>query len=442
MIECGGKMISVRFLAPHRVISTCRVHGGLRDELDGVFNHQSCEPAAHMQKNLNSIVAEPERYHQRPCEQHGVAELSASLGTAANMNHAAIATRSFRDLSVTAICTGGVEDNAGRASDPASVWKSEEELEPLDKTGAEPPGTINMILLINRELSHGAMVRSIVTATEAKSAVLQELASTSSRYSEGLATGTGTDQIAVCCALGRSRPLTSAGKHSKLGELICCCPDGSVHRRSPERDDFLLIDLDHLRIALLSNEECHHPEAVTALAKEGCGLAVGPGFELYPTGNYDCSVIPPKIVGGVHLRFFVMLRQIWRNDREGLLRMFGSEETMRHYYGGVNRQAVISCYRSQLELAARFNVPYVVFHPVHYELEYVFNWQAPWGWRETIDLSAEIINEVVRDTSYDGWILFKNLWWPGNFQLDSTDEIDRLLSKVRWPKYRGKEGAR
>ncbi len=171
-----GKMISARFLAPHRVVSTCRVHGGLRDDLGGVFNHQSCEPAGHMRKDLKTIVAEPERYHQGLCERYGVAELSASLGTAANMNHAAIATRSFRDLSVTAICTGGVEGNAGRAGDPASVWEGEEGFEPLDKKGEEPPGTINMMLLINRELSHGAMVRSIVTATEAKSAVLQELA--------------------------------------------------------------------------------------------------------------------------------------------------------------------------------------------------------------------------------------------------------------------------
>lgn len=170
-------------------------------------------------------------------------------------------------------------------------------------------------------------------------------------------------------------------------------------------------------------------EAASLLQRTGMD-----GFELYPVGNYDFSVIPPEIVGGVHLRFFVMLRQIWQNDREGLLRMFGSEQTVRHYYGGTNRDAVISCYRSQLELAAHFDVPYVVFHPVHYELEYVFNWQPPWGWRETVDLSAEIINEVVRDTSYDGWILFENLWWPGNFRLDSTDETDRLLSKVRWPK--------
>ncbi|HHE31503.1 MAG TPA: sugar phosphate isomerase/epimerase [Chlorobaculum parvum] len=170
-------------------------------------------------------------------------------------------------------------------------------------------------------------------------------------------------------------------------------------------------------------------EAASLLRRTGMD-----GFELYPAGAYDCTTIPKEIVGGVHLRFFVMLRQIWQNDREGLLRIFGSEDTVRHYYGGVNGQAVISCYRSQLELAAHFDVPYVVFHPVHYELEYVFNWQPPWGWRETVDLSAEIIKEAVCDTPYDGWILFENLWWPGNFRLDSTDEIDRLLSKVNWPK--------
>jgi len=61
-------------------------------------------------------------------------------------------------------------------------------------------------------------------------------------------------------------------------ELICCCPDGSVHRRSPQNDDFMQIDLDHLRLSLLSAGECRHPEAVTALAKEGCDLVVVPAI--------------------------------------------------------------------------------------------------------------------------------------------------------------------
>ena len=72
---------------------------------------------------------------------------------------------------------------------------------------------------MNKELTHGAMVRSLVTASEAKAAALQELA-VNSRYSCGLATGTGTDQVGIASRLTGEVPLTSAGKHTKLGELI------------------------------------------------------------------------------------------------------------------------------------------------------------------------------------------------------------------------------
>ena len=213
------KMLVLRFNKPHRVISTCRVNGGLHDDLECIFNHQSCEPAGHSRKGLKTILSAPERYLQGLCERFELPEKTASLGTAANMNYAAIETQSFRNLEVTAICTGGVEANAGRVGDPASVWENDGVFEPLDTVGKESQGTINTMLIINRELTRGAMVRTIMTATEAKTAVLQELA-VSSRYSEGLATGTGTDQIAVACALAGDKPLTSAGKHAKLGELI------------------------------------------------------------------------------------------------------------------------------------------------------------------------------------------------------------------------------
>lgn len=224
-----GKMLVVRLNAPHRVISTCRVNGGLHDDLECVFNHQSCEPAGHTRKELKTIISDPGEYLLGLCRSYDLPEKTASLGTAANMNYAAIETEAFRDLEVTAICTGGVEGNAGRVGDPASVYENEGVFEPLDRIGKEPHGTINTILLINREMSRGAMVRSIVTATEAKTAVLQELA-VSSRYSDGLATGTGTDQVAVACVLDGKKPLTSAGKHAKLGELIGRSVAGAVRK--------------------------------------------------------------------------------------------------------------------------------------------------------------------------------------------------------------------
>jgi hypothetical protein len=75
------------------------------------------------------------------------------------------------------------------------------------------------MIFINKTLSKGALTRAIITATEAKTAVLQELA-INSRYSNGLATGTGTDQMAIASKLTGDPELTSSGKHTKLGELI------------------------------------------------------------------------------------------------------------------------------------------------------------------------------------------------------------------------------
>jgi adenosylcobinamide amidohydrolase len=221
------KIIFVKLLLPHRVLSTCRAGGGMQDDLEYIYNHQSCEPTGHMGSSVISAVKDPREYRRVICTRYGLPHgACATLGTAANMNMAAVVAERFHDLEVVAVCTGGVETNAGRVGDPASVYESEGGFERLDHTGKiveeefnPDNGTINTMVFINKELSSGAMVRVVVTATEAKTAVLQELA-VNSRYSNGLATGTGTDQIVVASLCGTGKLLTSAGKHSKLGELI------------------------------------------------------------------------------------------------------------------------------------------------------------------------------------------------------------------------------
>ena len=134
------------------------------------------------------------------------------------MNNVAISHKEFRDLEVVTVCTGGVEANAGRAGDPASYCEKGGSVDMLECQEDPKHGTINAMIFINHELNPGAMVTAVVTATEAKTAALQEL-EVPSRYSDGLATGTGTDQIAIASKLG-GETLTYAGKHSKLGELI------------------------------------------------------------------------------------------------------------------------------------------------------------------------------------------------------------------------------
>ncbi|MBN1653502.1 MAG: adenosylcobinamide amidohydrolase [Deltaproteobacteria bacterium] len=218
-IHREDKIIYARFLSPHRVISTCPAAGGVREDIEVLYNHQSCEPTKHQTMGDRIIKILPTQYRQEVATRHDLpADRCATLGTAANMRCAGFSSRAFRELEVVAVCTGGVETNGGRVGDPASVYESDGRFERLREA---PPtqGTINTMLFINRELTQGALVRCIVTATEAKTAALQQL-SVPSRYSTGLATGTGTDQIGVACRLGDIHPLRSAGKHSKLGELI------------------------------------------------------------------------------------------------------------------------------------------------------------------------------------------------------------------------------
>jgi adenosylcobinamide amidohydrolase len=166
------------------------------------------------------VARRPEVYRETVANRYGLPhDQCATLGTAANMRYAAIRHESFRDLEVVAVCTGGVEGNAGRAGDPASIYEKDGTFEWIATGEPVEHGTINTLLFISRELTPGAMVRTVMTATEAKTAALQELA-VNSRYSDGLATGTGSDQIGVASRLGTGIPLISAGKHSVLGELI------------------------------------------------------------------------------------------------------------------------------------------------------------------------------------------------------------------------------
>jgi adenosylcobinamide amidohydrolase len=160
-------------------------------------------------------VDDPQRYQHIICERHGLPpQSSAGLTTAANMNNAAISDYVFEDLHVVAAATGGVETNAARAGDPASYYHRSGTTIKIPETH----GTINVIAAINMELTPGAMVQAVITATEAKAALMQELG-IPSRYSDGHATGTGTDQIGVASMLCENK-ITDAGKHSKVGELI------------------------------------------------------------------------------------------------------------------------------------------------------------------------------------------------------------------------------
>lgn len=206
-----SKCIVVPFSGARRVLSTCPLNGGYREDLTAVFNNDG-NPGAGMACTLKAPTYE--EHMALIADEIGLdREHAAGMSTAASMENVAICTEQFKSLAVTAVVTGGIEVNGGRVGDPAS-WYEEN-----GKAHHLKPGTINIMVFVNQDLTKGALTRVLVTCTEAKTAAIQELLAPS-RYSMGLATGSGTDTTIVVCNAQSEIRLTNAGKHSKLGELI------------------------------------------------------------------------------------------------------------------------------------------------------------------------------------------------------------------------------
>jgi hypothetical protein len=81
------------------------------------------------------------------------------------------------------------------------------------------PGTINTILLINTKLDESSLLLAEMIAVEAKAVALRDLM-VSSNYSNEIATGTGTDGIAIFANLDSENFTDNVSKHAKIGELI------------------------------------------------------------------------------------------------------------------------------------------------------------------------------------------------------------------------------
>lgn len=202
-------------LPPNRnSITTSYINGGYQENLEAIFNHEPNPTRGHCGHDLEG--GSVEEYIKIQSKRLGLnPEKTAAMMTAAKMKNAAISTRTFRDLEVTAIVTAGIEVNGGRAGDPAN-WHEE------NGSTVYVGGTINTFLILSSYLPAHALTRVIMTATEAKTVAIQQLMAPS-RYSNGIATGSGTDQISVISNMSSPNVLTWAGKHSKLGELVALC---------------------------------------------------------------------------------------------------------------------------------------------------------------------------------------------------------------------------
>ncbi|BBH19970.1 adenosylcobinamide amidohydrolase [Paenibacillus baekrokdamisoli] len=151
-------------------------------------------------------------------EQQGYS-LNSSVGliTAANLTHASIMETDGDRFSILCCTTAGTT-NAARAGLRRSFFPAYE------------AGTINTFLFIDGRMTSSAMVNAVITATEAKTAALQDLGIMETMHGR-LATGTTTDSIVI--ALSQSNRYDElhayAGTATTIGDGISRMVYETVH---------------------------------------------------------------------------------------------------------------------------------------------------------------------------------------------------------------------
>jgi adenosylcobinamide amidohydrolase len=131
--------------------------------------------------------------------------------TAAKIKNYSLITRKASDFSVSVVATAGCShgESSGEEMDVQEIV-----------------GTINIIVFVNGDPSESCMVAALITATEAKSAVLRDF-DIRSRYTGDSATGSITDSVTVA-SICQGKTLTLGGPASKLGKLIGYCTRKAV----------------------------------------------------------------------------------------------------------------------------------------------------------------------------------------------------------------------
>jgi len=202
-----NKTAAIHFKKPMTVISTLE---GQKSGISTVINHYFPPPSwglGHKQ-GIDAL-------RQSTRQVLGLdASSTAMLFTGANMDNLAVVKKAFKEMEVTALVTAGVKSNALRMSFDTGKF-----YEPDNPRKTKKPGTINIILMTNMHLTPRSMTRALISATEGKSAALQDMDIRSSYSSlTAQATGTGTDNIIV--VEGDGVTIDSSGGHTKMGELM------------------------------------------------------------------------------------------------------------------------------------------------------------------------------------------------------------------------------
>ena len=209
-LEHTSNHVHIEFSKAHQVMSSAVLNGGLV-RADHLVNMQVPKesPDNGSSDNESQNNESPEQTLSNYCSNAGWHGTSVGMMTAASMKSFRMAKVTEQGIDIVIVVTSGLS-NARRVGDRAEYRMMTEE--------SKEVGTINIVFLTSAKLTEAASVEAVLMITEAKAAALQE-AKIMSPISNKIATGTGTDSVAVVCGHG-SELITYCGKHVVFGEIL------------------------------------------------------------------------------------------------------------------------------------------------------------------------------------------------------------------------------
>ncbi|MGA2682301.1 MAG: adenosylcobinamide amidohydrolase [Candidatus Bathyarchaeia archaeon] len=190
----------------------------------------------------------------------GLTKDYVAMITAAKIKNYGLVQRKTADFSVSVAATAGCSHGES----------SGEEMNVQEIS----VGTINIIVLIDANPTQSCMVASVITATEAKSAVLRDF-DVRSLYTGDSATGSITDSVAVASP-SRGRVIGYGGPASKLGKTVGYCTRKAVTEALIKQEPIWVCRtvLDRLKERHLPLEKlADEVSKVEGLKVDGKGLA-------------------------------------------------------------------------------------------------------------------------------------------------------------------------
>ncbi len=206
--EIKNQTLVIWSKVPLKILSSALLNGGLV-EANGIINVQVPEGSG---SDMNDMHwSGPENFLINAANQLQLPkDKVVGLMTAAQMKNVVTSTEKYDNVTLTVFVTAGATV-AVTAGEPAASKGSQ-----LQKIG-----TINIIILVDGNLTEGSMVEAVKTVTEAKTVAIREL-DIRSRFSGDLATGTLTDSVAIGCTK-KGKPIQYAGTFTIIGELMGKC---------------------------------------------------------------------------------------------------------------------------------------------------------------------------------------------------------------------------